>query len=119
QRVFALRDRELAERPVVEPELLLVALAEQTKRGRWPQIAERRRPFAVERPLPAVVLGDLRIRIEAEPGRREAGVERGRCARQRTGRRGAADVHGLTEIEFEAELIRGGLRPERVAGSGH
>jgi hypothetical protein len=73
----------------------------------------------VERTLTAVVLRDLGIGIEAEHRRCEPGIEGSRSARQRARRRGAANVDGLTEIELEAQLIRGRLRPERVAGAGH
>ena len=104
QRMPALRHRELAERRIVEAELVLVALAQESERGGRAEIAERGRPLAVERALAAVVLGDLRIGVETEHRRGEAGVERRRGARQRAGRRGAADVDGLAEIELEARV---------------
>src|SRR6516164_6472902 len=115
----ALRHRELAQRRIVEAELVLVAFAQESERSGWTEIAEWCCPLAVKRALAAVVLGDLRIGVETEHGHGEAGVEGRSGAGERAGWRGAADVHGLAEIEFEAELISRGLRPERVACARH
>jgi hypothetical protein len=115
----ALRHRELAERGIVEAELVLVAPAEQAEgRGR-PDVAERVRPLVVERAHAAVVLGRLGVGEQAQHGAGEAGVDRRRRARDRAERRAAADVDGLAEVDFERQLVGGGLRPEAVAGPGH
>ena len=115
----ALRHRELAEHRVVEAELMLVALAQKSERRGRPEIAERRRPLAVSAARAAVVLRRLRVGVKTQHRRAQSRVDRDAGARQRAGRRAAADVDRLAEVEFERELIGGRLRPERIAGAGH
>src|SRR5215510_1519060 len=119
QGVAALRHGKLAERGVVEPELVLVAPAEQAERRRRADIAERHGPFVVERAHALVVLGGLGVGEQAHHGRAQAGIDRCCRARDCAEWRAAADIDGLAEIDLERELVGGGLRPEAVACAGH
>jgi hypothetical protein len=97
---------------------VLIALAEEAERGRRTEVAEEL--CEVLRPaFAAVVLGGLAVGVETQHRGSEAGVDRHAGAGERARRRAAADVYGLAKVELERELIRGGLRPERIARPRH
>ena len=119
QCVIALRYRELAEHPVVEAVLRLVAAAEQSERAGRPHQTIRVGPFAaVGVAVVGMVLQHVGVGEQQERDLAHAVIDGRRRPGDAARRRAAADVHLLAEADLEPQHVGRGLRPERIAGAG-